>query len=423
MLKTIPRVAIPIGSKEIAAVMSGLVAGEDESGEEVTKFENELGAYLGVQNIFACNSGRTALHVALQALELKPGEEVVVPAYTCAIVFEVVLRLGLKPRFVDVNPETCNIDSQLISKCITSKTRAIIPIHLFGRPCEMDPIMETAEKHGLYVIEDVAQALGAEYEKTQAGTFGDLAIFSFGIGKSMTSGEGGAVAVKNKELIDRIAPAQTQLSKASFSWRLRVSKKILAMKVFSNTFLFSLIRNQLEESLNENEQDVLENCLSLNNRRSEFALNSTITLAKMPSLSAKIARQQLKKLDTFNEKRMMFAANLTEHLNGLSDCVELPETNSNVKNTFTRYPVKLLKGSREGLMKRLARQGIDTGKPYDYLADFFESLHLNMPNTLMLAERMVTVPNHVLLKASDVIRIADIVKRELNANVSPSLTV
>jgi dTDP-4-amino-4,6-dideoxygalactose transaminase len=417
MLKTIPRVAIPIGSKEIAAVMTRLVAGEDESGEDVTKFESELGAYLGVQNIFACNSGRTALHVALQALELKPGEEVVVPAYTCAIVFEVILRLGLKPKFVDVNPETYNIYPQLIPKCITSKTRAIIPIHLFGRPCEMNLIMETAEKHGLYVIEDVAQALGAEYERRKVGTFGDLAIFSFGIGKGMTSGEGGAVAVKNKELIERIAPAQIRLSKASLAWRFRVSKKILAMKVFSNFLLFSFIRNYLEESLNENEQDVLENCLSLNDHRNEFALNSTITLAKMPSLSAKIAREQLKKLDTFNEKRMMFAATLNELLNGLHDYVELPETSSSIKNTFTRYPVKLLKGSREKLMKRLVRQGIDTGRPYHYLANFFESLHLNMPNTLMLAERTVTIPNHVLLKASDIFKIADVVKRELKANV------
>jgi dTDP-4-amino-4,6-dideoxygalactose transaminase len=287
----------------------------------------------------------------------------------------------------------------------------------------MDQIMETAEKHGLYVIEDVAQALGAEYEKIKAGTFGDLAIFSFGIGKSMTSGEGGVVAVKNKELIERIASAQTLLSKASFAWKFRVSKKILAMKVFSNTFLFSFIRNYLEESLNENEQDVLENCISLNNHRSEPALNSTITLAKMPSLSAKIAREQLKKLETFNEKRMMFAANLTEHLNGLHDCVELPETSSNIKNTFTRYPVKLLKGSREGLMKRLARQGVDTGRAYHYLADFFESQHLNIPNTLMLTKRTITIPNHMLLRASDVIRIADILKKELNANVSTSLTV
>lgn len=417
MLKTIPRVAIQIGRKEIAAVMSGLTAGEDESGEDVTKFENELGAYIGVKNIFACNSGRTALHVALQALELKPGEEVVIPAYSCAIVFEVILRLGLKPIFVDVNPETYNIDPQLISKCITSKTRALIPIHLFGRPCEMDLIMETAEKHGLYVIEDVAQALGAEYEKTKAGTFGGLAIFSFGIGKSMTSGEGGAVAVKNKELIEGIARAQAQLREANLAWKLRVSKKILAMKVFSNFLVFSFIRNYLEESLNENEQDVLENCLSLKQHGNEFALNSTITLAKMPSLSAKIAREQLKKLDTFNEKRIMFAATLTKLLNGLHDYVELPETSSNIQNTFTRYPVKLLKGSREKLMKRLARQGIDTGRPYHYLANFFESLNLNMPNTLMLAECTVTIPNHVLLKAPDIFKIADVVRRELKANV------
>ena len=415
MVKTIPRVAIPIGRKEIAIVMSRLLTGEDGSGEDVAKFEKELGAYLGVKNIFTCNSGRTALHVALRALELKPGEEVVVPAYTCAIVFEVILRLGLKPVFVDVDPKTYNIDPKLISRCITPKTKVLIPIHLFGRPCEMNLIMEIAEKHGLYIIEDVAQALGAEYEKTKVGTFGDLAIFSFAVGKSMTSGEGGAVAVKNKELIEAVSRAQIGLSKASVKWMFHVSENILAMKVFSNSLLFPLVKSYVAEGLNKKERRVVENCMSLERHGNNLPHNSTLTLAKMPPMSAKIARVQLKKLDTFNTKRMMNAAKLTELLSGLHDSIDLPETNSHMKNTFTKYPIKLLRGSREKLIARLARQGIDTDRPYHYLATLYESLRLNMSSTQMLAKCTLTVPNHMLLKASDVNKIAEVLKRELKA--------
>lgn len=415
MLKTIPRVAIPVGAKEITIAMSGPIAGKDESTEDVTKFESELGAYLGVNDVFACNSGRTALYIALKALELKPKAEVIVPAYTCAIVIEVILRLGLEPIFVDVDPETYNIDPNLISRKISPRTKALIPIHLFGRPCEMDQIMEIAEKHGLYVIEDVAQALGAEYKKTKVGAFGDLAIFSFGIGKSMTSGEGGAVTANNKDLREGIANAQTALNEASLKWVLRVSGNLLAMKVFSNFLLFSAIRGYLAESLGNREQMVLENCISLKAQGDKSTLNSTLTLAKMPPISAKIARVQLRKLDTFNEKRMMIAATLTELLSELHDFIELPKTGGHIKHTFTRYPIRPLKASRDELMGQLARQGIDTDRPYHYLADLYRFLHLDVPNTLMLAKCTLTVPNHILLKSSDIFKIADAVKREYNA--------
>jgi len=110
----IPRTAIPIGAKEIATAVPSLLEGECVR-EDVAKFENDLAAYLGVKRTFAFNYGRTALYTAIRALQLKPGEEIIVPAYVCAIVFELILRLGLKPVLVDVNPETCNIDPELAS--------------------------------------------------------------------------------------------------------------------------------------------------------------------------------------------------------------------------------------------------------------------------------------------------------------------
>lgn len=411
--KMIPRTAIPIGGEEVAALLNSVVVDE-----AVVLFENDLAGYLNIKKTFAFNSGRTALYVAIQALNLKPGEEIIVPAYTCAIVFEVILRLGLKPVLVDVNPETYNLDSKLIIGALTSRTRVVIPVHLFGRPCEMDQIMEIADKHSLYVIENVAQALGAEYKKIKVGTLGDLAVFSFGPGKSLTSGEGGAIAANNEDLIEKVIDVQAKLREPDLKWILHVVKNIVAMKLFSNPNLYTFIRDHLEENLNTTDKKISENCIKLLCQEHNTNFHPTIKLARMPAFSAKIAGIQLKKLDEINEKRIMNAMTLTELLSGIKDHVQLPKMNDYVKNTFTRYPVKIVNGSRDDLMKGLLEGRIDTEKPYHYLVDLFESFRVKAPNALSLAKSMLTLPNHPLLRASDILKIASTFSDQLNADIS-----
>ena len=414
----IPRTAIPIGNEEIAVVLHRFLLGEDIYREDVARFENELATYLGIKRTFSFNSGRTALYVALETLDLKPGEEVIVPAYTCAIVFEVILRLGLKPILVDVNPKTYNIDHRLISEALSSKTRVIIPIHLFGRPCEMDQILEIAEKHNLYTIEDAAQALGAEYKKTKVGTFGDLAFFSFGPGKSITSGEGGAVAVNNEELEEKVMNFQAKLADPDFHWVLHVLRNVIAMKFFSTPRLYVLIRDRIEEETNKTDEEILENCINLMQQRDPNYLHPTIKLAKMPLGSAKMARLQLKKLDNLNQKRIENAVILTKSLCEINDRAQLPKINGDIKNTFTRYPIQILEGSRDGVMKGLIERGVDAEKPYHYLIDVFESFRVEAPNALTLAKSILTIPNHPLLKASDVLKIVNTLSDQLNADMS-----
>ena len=414
MGKIIPRTAIPIGNKEVAALSDRLLAGED-AGEQVVAFEKEFANYLEVKNVFSFNSGRTALYNALQTLQLKPETEVIVPAYTCAIVFEVILRLGLRPVLVDVNLETYNIDSELISKSITSKTKVIIPIHLFGQPCEMDEVMKTAKKHGLYIIEDIAQALGAKYKKVKVGTFGDLAIFSFGPGKSITSGEGGALAVNNTELKEKATEFQAKLKMPDLNWNLMLMRNILAMKMFSKQLLYGAVRGRLEESLVKGAQEIVENCIKLAYKGKSANLHPTIKLAKMPSVSAVIARMQLKKLDTINRKRRTNAEELSKLLSGTTGFIQLPKTRDDVESTFTRYTIRLLKNSREVLKARLLKQGIDTERPYNYLPALFKALHVEGPNALELAKSTLTLPNHPLVKTPDIIKIADTLSNELRS--------
>lgn len=407
MARMLPRTSIPISNKEIAATIEGLLQGENGNRAEVAKFENELATYLGVPKVLALNSGRTALYTALESLGMKSGDEVIVPAYTCAIVFEVILRLGLKPVLVDVDPKTYNIDSRLISEAITSKTKAIVPIHLFGRPCEMTELIDIAEKNNLYLIEDAAQALGAEYKGTKVGTLSDLAIFSFGPGKSMTTGEGGAIAVKNEELIEKVTATHTKLVNPSIGWVFHLVRNVVAMRIFSNPHLYGLARGYLEKELDETDSQIVENCLNLTNQRDKVNLHRTVTLTKMPSFSAKIGRIQLKKLDEFNKKRIANAMTLTSRLKDFDSFIQLPEINKDVKNTFTRYPIRVLNGSRDNLLKRLKEWGIDGEKPYHYLTSLFETWAVNAPNAYNVATSIFTIPNHPLLKESDVLRIAN----------------
>lgn len=416
MHKTIPITAIPISLREILMLAEKVITDKTVDGADVEKFENELSQYLDSSKVFSFNTGRTALYVSLQALGLNAGDEVIVPAYTCAIVFEVVLRLGLKPLSVDVNAETCNIDPEQIPKVISQKTKAIVAVHLFGCPCEMDAIADVSRKHGLCLIEDVAQALGAEYHGKKAGSFGDLAIFSFGPGKSLTGGEGGALAVNKESLIDPIAKIHTQLPNPNWEWVLHVMRNIVAMKTFSNSWLYPLARAQVEESIKNTDDMIVQNCLTL--LKSEFnPLFPTIKQAKMPNLSAAVLRKQLARLDDFNEKRIINAQRLTNQLSDIDEKeVKLPKISSNVKNTFTRYVVRVNMGIRGHLIDELLKRGVDAQMLYYYIKELLPGIsNRRYPHAEALSDSLIALPNHPLLTATEIEVISSSFREALEA--------
>jgi len=173
-------------------------------GKYVKMFEEEFAKYCGTKYSTSTTSCTTALHLALLAIGIKADDEVIVPNLTFATTSNVVKFCGAKEVLVDVDKETYNIDPKLIEKKITSKTKAIIIVHLYGFPCNMDEIMSLAKKHGLYVIEDAAEAHGAEYNGKKIGSMGDIGCFSFFGNKIMTTGEGGIAVSNNKELMDKM---------------------------------------------------------------------------------------------------------------------------------------------------------------------------------------------------------------------------
>ena len=182
------------------AVSTGWIS---SSGKYVTEFENQFAEYCGRKYGIAVCNGTIALHLALIGLGIGKGDEVIVPTFTMIASAFAVCYTGAKPVFVDADKDTWNIDVKKIEEKITSKTKAIMPVHIFGKMCDMDAIHALAKKYNLYVLEDAAEAHGASYHGVKAGASSDIAAFSFFANKNITTGEGGMVVTNNKEFYDR----------------------------------------------------------------------------------------------------------------------------------------------------------------------------------------------------------------------------
>jgi dTDP-4-amino-4,6-dideoxygalactose transaminase len=193
-----------IGSEEIDAVVRTLRSGWLTTGPETRAFEKAFAEFVGARHAIAVNSGTAALHLALDAIGLKAGDEVLVPTWTFAATAEVVLYFNAKPVLVDCDPETLNIDPALLEASITPRTRAIIPVHVAGQPCDMDRILDIAHRRDLRVIEDAAHALPARWRGKLIGTLSDITCFSFYATKTITTGEGGMVTTDNDAYAERM---------------------------------------------------------------------------------------------------------------------------------------------------------------------------------------------------------------------------
>ena len=198
-----------IGEEERGEVMNvleenALTSAAKDGGKRVREFESLLRDYLKVKYVVAVNSGTTSLYAALLAADIKQGDEVLLPSFTFVATANSIVATGAKPVFVDINKDDFTIDVSDLKAKITNKSKAIIPVHLYGHPSDMDEIMEIGDKHSLDVIEDACQSLGSTYKEKQTGTMGIMGCFSLYASKVLTCGEGGAVATNNDNLADNL---------------------------------------------------------------------------------------------------------------------------------------------------------------------------------------------------------------------------
>lgn len=358
MKKTI-KIASPIlGKEEFKAVERVLKSGILAQGPEVEKFEKKVSNYIGVKYGIATSSGTTALHTSLLAIGIGKGDEVITTPFTFIATANSILYCGAKPIFVDMDEKTFNIDTKKIEEKITHKTKAILPVHLYGQPANMKHLIEIAEDHKLFLIEDAAQAIGAEFNGKKVGSFGDCGIFSFYPTKNITTGEGGMVVTNNKAIAEKC-------------------KKIRNHGEYKRYFVDSLGYNY-----------------------------------RMTNIAAAIGLVQLKKLEKFNKKRIKNAKFLTKHLKGVGD-IEVPFVDKNVKHVFHQYTIKTNK--RDELKEFLNKKGIQAVVYYPlpiHKQPFYKKLGYNdsLPVAEEISKKVLSIPVHPKLTKEDLQFIVENIK-------------
>ncbi|GAA0814878.1 DegT/DnrJ/EryC1/StrS family aminotransferase [Spirilliplanes yamanashiensis] len=350
----IPAARPLIGAEERAAVDRVLAGGNLAQGPEVAAFEAEFAEAVGARHCVAVNSGTSALLLALVACGIGPGDEVIVPSFTFAATANAVALTGAQPVFADIEPAHFCLDPDAVAAAVTPRTAAIMPVHLYGHPAAMDPLVAIAQRHGLILVEDAAQAHLAGYGGRTVGTFGHAAAFSFYPTKNMTSGEGGMVVCADGDVARRVR----------------------------------LLRNQGMEQRYANE------VVGWNMR--------------MTDLHAAIGRVQLTRLPGWTERRRHNAAVLSAALGGLPG-VTVPAVAPQAEPVWHQYTVRV--AGRDAVQRHLAEAGVGSGvyypTPVHRLASF--GLSFDLPQTTAACDSVLSLPVHPDLTDTDLRAVADAV--------------
>jgi perosamine synthetase len=339
-----------IDENEVKAVTkvlkSGALTHGTGAGPMVLEFEKSFAGYVKAKHAVAVNSGTAALHASLAVAGIKARDEVIVPSFTFVATAEVVAMVGAKPVFVDIDPETYDIDPRLIEKALTKRTKAIIPVDLYGLPANVPDIREIADKHDLMIIEDAAQAHGAICNGKPAGSFADVACWSFYASKNMTTGEGGMVTTDDDLFADKVRWLRSHGERVKY------------------------------ESL----------MLGHNYR--------------MPEIGAAIGIAQLKKLPRFVSKRRRNAKRFAEKLSKNND-LQLPMEPKGFKSSYYLYTVRLKgarKERRDTLIAELKKKGISAevyyANPIHMMAYYARFGKFSLPETERASKQVFSLPVH-----------------------------
>ncbi len=345
-----------IGEEEKAAVLDVLDSGMIAQGPRVKAFEDAFAEMCSVNHAIATSNGTTALHVALLAHGIREGDEVITTPFTFIASANSILYTGARPVFVDIDPVTYNLDPEKIEEAITPKTRAILPVHLFGLAADMDPILKIAETHNLTVIEDACQAHGAQYKGQHAGSF-TIGTFSLYPTKNMTSAEGGMIIT--------------------------------------------------------NDPVVAETCRAIRHHgmRRRYYHDELGFNFRMTDVHAAIGLAQLGKLDQLNAARIKNAAYLTEHL----ESVITPTVPEGYHHVFHQYTIRVPDGRRDALADYLREHGIGYGIYYPvpiHRQTFYVNelnYDVSMPEAERAAQEVISLPVHPALTQDDLDAIVEAV--------------
>ncbi len=348
-----------ISEEEIAEVVDTLKSGWITMGPKTIRFEEEFAGYISSKYAIAVNSGTAALHLAVKAIDLRPGDEVIIPTTTFTATGEVICYGNAVPVIVDVERETHNISVAAIEKAITPKTKAMIPVHMAGQPCDMDEIIQLAGAHHLFVIEDAAHAIPAWYRKRRIGSIADITCFSFYSTKPLATGEGGMVTTEKEDWAERVRTLRLHgISKDA--WK-RYSK--------GGSWYYEVIEPG-------------------------FKYNMT-------DLQASLGIAQLRKVDWLWEKRKEIARRYTDAF-ASTGCVIPPTVKSDRQSAWHLYIIKLhleaLSIDRNSFIEKLRERGIETSVHFiplhrhPFYKNTFGLTPEAFPSAEWLYERSISLP-------------------------------
>ncbi|MBT8763522.1 LegC family aminotransferase [Desulfohalobiaceae bacterium Ax17] len=343
------------------AIDSGFVS---TAGDFVPEFEKKFARYLGTNKAVAVQSGTASLHIALYELGIGQKDEVIVPALTFVATVNPVAYVGAKPIFVDVDIETWNIDHEKIEEAITDKTKAIIPVHLFGNPCNMDAILKIAKKHNLFVIEDATESLGAKYRNYYTGTFGDFGCFSFNGNKLITTGGGGMVIGQDADKLEHIK------------------------------FLVNQAR--------DNERGYYHPEIGFNYR--------------MTNIEAAIGLAQMEKLDEFLVKKKLFNQIYKDELGKINEVIFQKELSSAKSSWWLTSIIFKKEININGLQKELKKNKIPTRRVFMPIIEFPPYKNFkksNYLNSYYIYKHSLCLPSSTLNKEDDIYFICKTIKKIL----------
>lgn len=365
-----------IGEEEVQSVVEILRSGWLTTGSKTKQFETEFSGKIGATHAVAVNSCTAALHLALEAIGIAAGDEIILPTMTFAATAEVVNYCRAKPVLVDCLSDTLNINVDLLEKAITPRTKAIIPVHYAGQPCEMDRIMEIAKHYGLKVIEDAAHALPTRFRGRMVGTIGDITCFSFYATKTITTGEGGMATTENAEWADR-------------------------MRILS---LHGISREAVNRYSPEGKW-YYEICYP------GFKYNLT-------DVASAIGIPQLRKCDRFGEIRRRYATLYNEAFKQIPE-IKIPYVAEDIEHAWHLYVIQLeleqLRIGRNEIIELLKKYGIGTSVHFIplHLHPYYKHTYGFSPDDFPVAsqvfERIISLPIYPKMTEADVQRVIDVV--------------
>jgi dTDP-4-amino-4,6-dideoxygalactose transaminase len=405
--RTIARYGVRSAPGDEKVVIAAFRRGEAVSGPAIEEFENEFAKFHRLDYATATSFGRMAFHYILRALNLPAGSEIIFPALTFWVVPEIARRNGLRPVFVDVDPSTFNLDPGKVEAALTERTRAIVPTHLYGLPCAMSEIMKIAEKYDLVVIEDCAQAIGAQYRRQRVGTFGTASFFSFQLLKGINTYGGGMVLTNDMALSRSVRaqalreppqslPALARRLAVGYGARVAVSPKVFTFWGYPLQAAGSLLGHY----------DL-----------SRYVWEKIRPLERFPrtyhqrysNVQALLGLQGLANLDRHNERCREHAAQYTR---GLIDCrnMQIPRVPVDVEHVFYQYCVYTSDAAQ--LSKWAIRRGIDIETTHVDVCpklELFKEFRAECPGA-EATEKALQLPVYSRLRGSDIDRVLRVVR-------------